>query len=434
MVKPRKSKLPMSRLVPARGTLFVAPSLGGAEPPPDPPDPPPPASNPSFGAMIWDEVIAHLQSRNKLIRSWPLQSSGAQDANLAALPPANVGTTPGSQTGYLLAIDTGVKPRGMAGSLRHTISGQSQEDSVGWYGNLSTDLLTQIGANEEVYIQWRPRYDANYINTILVASEENSDTVGGSKAINNLTPGNPTSIQVNTHGMATGDWVFLQGTNMLATKHKLEQVTVIDSNNFTVPINSTGQTFGSGFINHTRKITGITKANPAVVTTNVPHGFPSGAYVLIRSTGMTEVNYRAYRVQNPTSTTFELAGVNSTGYGTFTGGAACYMIAQNAKLAILSAGDTGSKIENSCTRNDIVIMGDYYQRKLPWMYHSCGAYQGLWRLPGGGRSLFQSEWPNSRDDILDSVAAQMFHPVWKSSSLMNGTLFRFISLTGIRMG
>lgn len=67
-------------------------------------------------------------------------------------------------------------------------------------------------------------------------------------------------------------------------------------------------------------ITGITKANPAVVTLNA-HGFNNGERVLIVSvTGMVEVNNREFTVANKTANTFELSGVNSTGYTTFTAG------------------------------------------------------------------------------------------------------------------
>lgn len=73
-------------------------------------------------------------------------------------------------------------------------------------------------------------------------------------------------------------------------------------------------------------ITGITKANPAVVTTSAAHGFTAGQTVYITTVvGMTEVNTKKYVVTNPTTNTFELwdeAGVevDSTGYGAYTSG------------------------------------------------------------------------------------------------------------------
>lgn len=71
-------------------------------------------------------------------------------------------------------------------------------------------------------------------------------------------------------------------------------------------------------------ITGITKANPAVVTA-AGHGLQNGDRVyLLGVGGMTEVDSfvtdTSYVVANRTSTTFQLTGINSTGYTTFTSG------------------------------------------------------------------------------------------------------------------
>ena len=71
----------------------------------------------------------------------------------------------------------------------------------------------------------------------------------------------------------------------------------------------------NGQITNTPKtITGITQANPAVVTVS-SHGYSNGDDVWINSVvGMTQVNGRRFRIANVTTNTFELQGVNSTGY------------------------------------------------------------------------------------------------------------------------
>lgn len=67
-------------------------------------------------------------------------------------------------------------------------------------------------------------------------------------------------------------------------------------------------------------ITGITKADPAVVTA-ADHGFSNGDIVRIISvSGMTEVNDANFTVANKTTNTFELSGVDSTDYGTYSSG------------------------------------------------------------------------------------------------------------------
>lgn len=67
-------------------------------------------------------------------------------------------------------------------------------------------------------------------------------------------------------------------------------------------------------------ITGISKADPAVVTHSGTD--PSvGDFVVLTATGMTEVNQRVFRVASVVpSTSFELEGEDSTSYDTFVSG------------------------------------------------------------------------------------------------------------------
>lgn len=82
---------------------------------------------------------------------------------------------------------------------------------------------------------------------------------------------------------------------------------------------------GAPILETAKAITGITKANPAVVT-SAGHGFNNGQTVYITGVlGMTQVNGKYYSVNNVTANTFELrtltlSNVNSTSYGTYTSG------------------------------------------------------------------------------------------------------------------
>lgn len=75
-------------------------------------------------------------------------------------------------------------------------------------------------------------------------------------------------------------------------------------------------------------VVSITKANPAVVETEYTHNLVSGQYICINDVvGMTQVNESAHTipwkffiVDVLTDKTFELRGVNSTGYSTYTSG------------------------------------------------------------------------------------------------------------------
>jgi hypothetical protein len=68
-------------------------------------------------------------------------------------------------------------------------------------------------------------------------------------------------------------------------------------------------------------ITGITKASPGVVTA-AGHGLNNGDYVFLSVLGMHQLNDRVVRVANKTTDTFELEGVDTTNFDTFTSGTA----------------------------------------------------------------------------------------------------------------
>lgn len=73
-------------------------------------------------------------------------------------------------------------------------------------------------------------------------------------------------------------------------------------------------------------ITGITKANPAVVTATA-HPFVNGDKVSISGVvGMVEVNGNVYTVANKATNTFELSGINSTGFTTYTSGGTAKLV------------------------------------------------------------------------------------------------------------
>ena len=66
-----------------------------------------------------------------------------------------------------------------------------------------------------------------------------------------------------------------------------------------------------------KTISAITKANPAVVTAT-SHGYTNGDEVYISAVvGMTQVNGRWFTVANKTTNTFQLSGIDSSGYSTY---------------------------------------------------------------------------------------------------------------------
>lgn len=65
-------------------------------------------------------------------------------------------------------------------------------------------------------------------------------------------------------------------------------------------------------------ISAITQANPAVVTTSSGHGMSDGQRVILTGiTGMSELNNRQFVANNCTGSTFELLGIDSTGFDAY---------------------------------------------------------------------------------------------------------------------
>ena len=69
-----------------------------------------------------------------------------------------------------------------------------------------------------------------------------------------------------------------------------------------------------------QNITAVTQANPAVVTIT-SHTFTNGDRVFVSGVaGMTQLNNREFTVANTTANTFELSGIDSTGFDAYTSG------------------------------------------------------------------------------------------------------------------
>lgn len=111
-------------------------------------------------------------------------------------------------------------------------------------------------------------------------------------------------------------------------------------------INSTGYTAfnttnGYGLATRNRTITGITRANPAVVTL-AGHSLEDGQEVLIEDiVGMTELNGRHFKVSNSTDDTFELqdlsgANINSSSYTAYSSAGTAYRILELKGMDLLN--------------------------------------------------------------------------------------------------
>ena len=142
----------------------------------------------------------------------------------------------------------------------------------------------------------------------------------------NADPTTGFTVDANSHGMVENDTFYLYGVRGAQFYNDLEWTVgaTVSENSFTVDTDITS--YGAA-------ITGISMANPAVVTATA-HGFSDGDIIYIVDVGgMIEVNDLTFTVANATTNTFELQGINSSAYTAYTsGGYAFYKYLNGGKI------------------------------------------------------------------------------------------------------
>lgn len=108
--------------------------------------------------------------------------------------------------------------------------------------------------------------------------------------------------------------------------------------------------YTSGSLGTRFSITGVTKANPGVVTTSSAHGYSAGDRVVINDiSGMTQLNGNIYTVGTTTSTTFQLKDDNNnnldtTGYTTYASGGIVRLRLTGLSIDAFRSADVGKYI------------------------------------------------------------------------------------------
>lgn len=170
-----------------------------------------------------------------------------------------------------------------------------------------------------------------------------------------------------------------------------------------------------------RGISAITNANPAVVTSNGAHGLSDDDIITIKNAGgMVEVNDRSFKINVTGGNTFELLGVDSTNYGTYSLGSGGYDTWRGSTNVVI----TGNIIDNCGSQN--VRTND--------------AYQGVFanNIIVGGRTTGMYMQDTTQFTVAANIAsgnaAQGFSPDKQSASpffgnvsLGNGSNFDFTS-------
>jgi hypothetical protein len=153
-----------------------------------------------------------------------------------------------------------------------------------------------------------------------------------------LSKANPAQLTSNAHGLQTGDQIMITGpftatTAMNQLGGVIFTVTVTGANTVTIPVNTNTANFTATTVTTWRKvltppyyyprntvITGITAANPMVITTATNHGLTNGQQVRISVPsimGMTQANNLTGVVTANTSTTVTIGGIDSSAFTAF---------------------------------------------------------------------------------------------------------------------
>lgn len=146
-----------------------------------------------------------------------------------------------------------------------------------------------------------------------------------------------------------------------------------------------------GIITHAAvNITGITKANPAVVSAT--NTYSNGDRVIITGvSGMTEVNNRQFVVANASGSSFELQGVDSSSYGTYSSGGTS---AEIVELTTTYTADQLDELRFTQTNDTLyVVHGSHPVRKITRSSHTAWTLTtptintGPFRTINGNRDL-----------------------------------------------
>jgi uncharacterized protein (TIGR02217 family) len=159
--------------------------------------------------------------------------------------------------------------------------------------------------------------DYNNGQITFVADSTKNVNANSTKAITGISQANPGNVLCVGHGFVTGDKIKITSVGGMTQVNNLYfTITVVDADNFTIGVNTTGYTAytsGGSAIKY-----GITQTS-AVRVNSTAHGYTNGQIVYITAAvGMTQVNNLAFTVANSSTNYFELSGVDGSAYSAYT--------------------------------------------------------------------------------------------------------------------
>lgn len=138
------------------------------------------------------------------------------------------------------------------------------------------------------------------------------------------------------------------------------------------------------------EISGISKANPAVVT-HAGASPVNGDYVVLDVEGMSDVDGRVFRVANVTSTTFELEGCNSTSFDAFSSGdfqVVTFGTSMTTATGLQASGGDFDFI-------DVTTIHDNIRKQVPGVASpAVYSFESLWDVADGALQAFKDASDN----------------------------------------
>lgn len=127
-------------------------------------------------------------------------------------------------------------------------------------------------------------------------------------------------------------------------------------------------------------ITGITKANPGVVT-SASHGLANGDIVVLTVQGMNQLDGRVARVANQTTNTFELEGIDTTLFDTFSSGTAEAVTFGTSLATATNVSASGGDFDFI----DVTTIHDIVKKQIPGLANpSTFSFDNLWDVSDAG--------------------------------------------------
>jgi hypothetical protein len=129
-------------------------------------------------------------------------------------------------------------------------------------------------------------------------------------------------------------------------------------------------------------ISGVTKANPAVATYTGANP-ANGDYIVVTAQGMREIDGRVFRIANVATgpKTFELEGVNSTAFNTFSSGSfqgITYGTTLSTLRGLSSSGGDFNFI-------DVTTIHDQVQKQVPGLSNAATyTFESVWDISDAG--------------------------------------------------